>query len=262
MSPGTPTRPTTMRSSGRSSGTSRSCRELGIPVQTPTTGEDGYRIPPLDFALPPLSFTPSEAAALALAGRLWETTALATAGSGALRKIRDAAGPDSDSTAETGARRGAAEITAATPRCRDTGGTPQPVTLPFEPLVLRGARPAGCHLRLPQGPDGARRAAHRCSPGVWSPSAAAGTSIGHDEKRGERRTFRLSRISGPVKTVGRAGAVRPPAGVDLLAEVAASVERPADRTRDRRGSGPAGPPACGGPPSPSSRRRTRRAGTG
>ena len=63
-------------------------RELGIPVQTPPAGEDGYRIPPVDFALPAMSFTPAEAAALALAGRLWETTALATAGSGALRKIR------------------------------------------------------------------------------------------------------------------------------------------------------------------------------
>ena len=87
-------------------------RELGIPVQTPTTGEDGYRIPPVDFALPPLSFTPAEAAALALAGRLWETTALATAGSGALRKIRDALpatgrqhGPDHRRTADPGDRR-------------------------------------------------------------------------------------------------------------------------------------------------------------
>ena len=53
-------------------------RELGIPLQTPPTGEDGYRIPPVDFALPAMTFTPAEAAALALAGRLWETTALAT----------------------------------------------------------------------------------------------------------------------------------------------------------------------------------------
>jgi len=53
--------------------------------------------------------------------------------------------------------------------------------------------------------------------------------IGHDEKRGDRRTFRLSRIAGPVKTVGRAGAVSTPDGIDLLAEVAATVERPADR---------------------------------
>jgi hypothetical protein len=37
-----------------------------------------------------------------------------------------------------------------------------------------------------------------------------------------------------VKTVGRTGAVRTPDGIDLLAEVAASVERPADRTATLR----------------------------
>ena len=36
--------------------------------------------------------------------------------------------------------------------------------------------------------------------------------IGYDEKRAERRTFRLSRIAGAVKTVGRPGVVRTPAG--------------------------------------------------
>ncbi len=201
-------------------------RELGIPVQTPTTGEDGYRIPPVDFALPPLSFTPSEAAALALAGRLWETTALATAGSGALRKIRDAL-PDSDSTADTGPA--APEITAATllqPRVRT--GDPA-----FEPIysAVRTRRAVTFDYRKdPTAPAEPRKVQ------PWGLVSFRGRwyVIGHDEKRGERRTFRLSRISGPVKTVGRAGAVRPPAGVDLLAEVAASVERPADRTATAR----------------------------
>ena len=50
--------------------------------------------------------------------------------------------------------------------------------------------------------------------------------IGHDEVRGDRRTFRLSRIAGEVRPGGRA-AVRPPEGTDLLAAVAASVEPPA-----------------------------------
>jgi proteasome accessory factor B len=40
----------------------------------------------------------------------------------------------------------------------------------------------------------------------------------------------LSRIAGPVKSVGRAGVVSTPVGLDLLQEVADSVERPADRT--------------------------------
>ncbi|MET0863558.1 MAG: WYL domain-containing protein, partial [Nakamurella sp.] len=54
--------------------------------------------------------------------------------------------------------------------------------------------------------------------------------IGHDEKRAQPRTFRLSRIAGPVKAVGRSGVVRTPPDIDLLQEVADSVERPADRT--------------------------------
>ena len=191
-------------------------RELGIPLQTPPTGEDGYRIPPVDFALPALSFTPAETAALALAGRLWETTALATAGSGALRKIRDATGDDLQA---------APEISAATllqPRVRT--GDPA-----FAPLyaAVRARRAVTFGYR--KDPTAAAEP-RQLQP--WGLVSFRGRwyVIGYDEKRGERRTFRLSRISGAVKAVGRTGAVRPPAGVDLLAEVAASVEHPADRT--------------------------------
>ena len=209
-------------------------RELGIPVQTPSNGEDGYRIPPVDFALPAMTFTAAEAAALALAGRLWETTALATAGSGALRKIRDAAAGD-----VTVGSPGAAvpanissvhgpdvpEIAAATllqPRVRT--GDPA-----FEPLyaAVRARREVSFDYR--KDPAGAAES-RQLQP--WGLVSFRGRwyVVGHDVKRGERRTFRLSRISGPVKNVGRAGAVHPPEGVDLLAEVAASVERPPDRT--------------------------------
>ena len=84
-------------------------------MQTPPTGEDGYRIPPVDFALPAMSFTPAEAAALALAGRLWETTALGTAG------IRGAAQDPGRRGERRGGRNRAPTITAATllqPRVR------------------------------------------------------------------------------------------------------------------------------------------------
>jgi proteasome accessory factor B len=192
-------------------------RELGIPLQTPPTGADGYRIPPVDFALPAMSFTPSEAAALALAGRLWETTALATAGSGALRKIRDAAAADGDLQAVP-------EISAATllqPRVRT--GDPA-----FGPLyaAVRARRAVTFDYRKDPGSPAERR---RVQPFGLVSFRGRWYVIGHDEKRGDRRTFRLSRIAGPVKTVGRAGAVSTPDGIDLLAEVAATVERPADR---------------------------------
>jgi proteasome accessory factor B len=218
-------------------------RELGIPLQTPANGEDGYRIPPVDFALPVMTFTPAEAAALALAGRLWETTALATAGSGALRKIRDAAagadrapsvgtngGSGGDQPSVPGGQQSVhgpevPEIAAATllqPRVRT--GDPA-----FEPLyaAVRARRAVSFEYR--KDPTGAAES-RQLQP--WGLVSFRGRwyVVGHDVKRGERRTFRLSRISGPVKNVGRAGAVHPPEGVDLLAEVAASVERPPDRT--------------------------------
>jgi predicted DNA-binding transcriptional regulator YafY len=203
-------------------------RELGIPVQTPPTGEDGYRIPPVDFALPAMTFTPAEAAALALAGRLWETTALATAGSGALRKIRDAVGavnPPAGPEQLSGPGPEVPEIAAATllqPRVRT--GDPA-----FEPLyaAVRARRAVTFDYRKDPTAGAEPR---QLQP--WGLVSFRGRwyVVGHDAKRGERRTFRLSRIAGPVKAVGRAGAVHPPEGVDLLAEVAASVERPADRT--------------------------------
>ena len=213
-------------------------RELGIPVQTPTTGEDGYRIPPLDFALPALSFTPAEAAALALAGRLWETTALATAGSGALRKIRDAVtggpvpdGPGgesagSDADTDAGPPPDIAAATLLQPRVR----TSDPAFAPLYAAVRARRAVTFAYRKDPGQPAEPRRVQ------PWGLVSFRGRwyVIGHDEGRSERRTFRLSRIAGPVKAVGRAGAVRTPAGIDLLAEVAASVERPADRTATLR----------------------------
>jgi len=204
-------------------------RELGIPVQTPPAGSDGYRIPPVDFALPAVSLTPAEAAALALAGRLWETTALASAGSGALRKIRDAAGGKQSASTMGGpadnAGVGTDEVAAATllqPRVRT--GDPA-----FAPLyaAVRARRAVQFEYRKDPGTPAEPR---RVQP--WGLVSFRGRwyVIGYDERRAEPRTFRLSRIAGPVKPVGRAGVVRSPAGLDLLREVADSVERPADRT--------------------------------
>lgn len=199
-------------------------RELGIPLQTPPDGADGYRIPAVDFALPALSFTPAEAAALALAGRLWETTALATAGSGALRKLRDAV-PGGGPAGGPEPGREIQEAAAATllqPRVR----TSDPAFAPLYAAVRARRAVTFGYRKNPSE----RVAPRRVQP--WGLVSFRGRwyVVGHDEERGERRTFRLSRIAGPVKAVGRSGAVSPPPGIDLLAEVAATVERPADRT--------------------------------
>jgi proteasome accessory factor B len=51
-------------------------------------------------------------------------------------------------------------------------------------------------------------------------------AVGHDRDREATRCFRVSRIVGPVRTVGASGAVRRPAGIDLLKIVAGSAEPP------------------------------------
>jgi proteasome accessory factor B len=198
-------------------------RELGVPLQTPPNGGDGYRIPRSEFALPPLSFTPAEAAALALAGRLWETTALDAAGSGALRKIRDAEAADPSAGGdEDGGRPEDSVITLLQPRVR----TSDPA---FEPMLaaVRAGRVVEFDYRKdPGGPAEPRRLQ------PWGLVSFRGRwyVIGHDDVRGDRRTFRLSRIVGPVRPGGRA-TVRAPAGIDLLSAVASSVRRP---TTDRQ----------------------------
>lgn len=194
-------------------------RELGVPLQTPPNGGDGYRIPRSEFALPPLSFTPAETAALALAGRLWQTTALDAAGSGALRKIRDAETTDPGGTADDdGGRPEDSVVTLLQPRVR----TSDPAFEPMLAAVRSGRAVEFDYRKDPGGPAEPRRLQ------PWGLVSFRGRwyVIGHDDRRGDRRTFRLSRVAGPVRTVGRT-TVRAPAGIDLLAAVASSVQRPA-----------------------------------
>ncbi|MEP6981198.1 MAG: WYL domain-containing protein [Nakamurella sp.] len=176
-------------------------RDIGIPLQT---SEDGaYRIPPGEYALPEMSFTPGEKAALALAGRLWETSVLGEAGSGALRKLSDASNDQL-----TGSR------LSLQPRVR----TSDPA---FGPLYA--AVQARQVVSFPYRKDPAGAAENRrLQP--WGLVSWKGRwyVVGQDVGRGEPRTFRLSRIAGEVSRVGRTGAVVIPAEVDLLAFVAGS----------------------------------------
>ncbi|WP_395728154.1 helix-turn-helix transcriptional regulator [Nakamurella sp.] len=194
-------------------------RDLGVPLQTPPNGGDGYRIPRSEFTLPPLSFTPAETAALALAGRLWETTALDAAGSGALRKIRDAEATDPGTDAdEDGGLPEDSVVTLLQPRVR----TSDPAFEPMLAAVRAGRAVEFDYRKDPGGPAEPRRLQ------PWGLVSFRGRwyVIGHDDVRGDRRTFRLSRIAGPVRPGGRT-TVRAPAGIDLLAAVAGSVQRPA-----------------------------------
>ena len=191
-------------------------RDLGIPLQTPDDGTDGYRIPPGEFALPQLTFTPAETAALGLAARLWETTALAGPGSNAYRKIRDAAAAEPEA---------AQQVQAATllqPRVR----TGDPSFSPIYDAVRAGRAIEFDYRKSPSGTGQPRKVQ------PWGLVSFAGRwyLVGYDTDRRDRRTFRLSRIVGRVRAVGRAGVATVPPGLDLLRLVADSVEIPADRT--------------------------------
>jgi len=191
-------------------------RDFGIPLQTPDDGSDGYRILPGEFALPDLSFTPAETAALGLAARLWETTALAGPGSNAIRKIRDVAAADPD------AEQHAHAAALLQPRVR----TGDPAFAPIYAAVRAGRALTFDYRKDPAGVAQARTVQ------PWGLVSFKGRwyLVGYDVDRSAGRTFRLSRITGKVGTVGRAGVAAMPEGLDLLALVAGSVEAPADRT--------------------------------
>ncbi|MGH3960139.1 helix-turn-helix transcriptional regulator, partial [Mycobacterium sp.] len=79
-------------------------RELGVPLETgPKPGfeaGEGYRIARRDYELPEIDLDPEEAAAVALAARLWDSPQLAGAAHGAVLKLR-AAGVEVDTEPST-----------------------------------------------------------------------------------------------------------------------------------------------------------------
>ena len=74
-------------------------RELGVPLEVGRTSSfdsvDGYRVARQDYELGEIDLEPDEAAAVALASRLWESPELAGPAHGALLKLR-AAGVEVD----------------------------------------------------------------------------------------------------------------------------------------------------------------------
>jgi proteasome accessory factor B len=180
-------------------------RDLGIPLETGRNSsfdaEDGYRIRRGDYELPPIEFDPAEAAAVGLAARLWESATLGEAARQALIKLR-AAGT---------------EITAA----EAPGAVPHlDASDPSLPALLEAARTATV-VRFPYVKAGESESRIRTLEpwGVLS-WRRRWYVAGLDRDRGEPRSFRLSRIAGPVETAGGPRAFRRPEQVNLLALVA------------------------------------------
>ncbi|TDC23456.1 WYL domain-containing protein [Streptomyces sp. 8K308] len=165
-------------------------RELGMVIETVESidGEVGYVARRDRNQLPPVTLDAEEAAALGLAARVWQQARLAGAASGALQKLRAAGMP---LAAEEGEAYGALE-----PRVPAGEAA-------FEPLMLacRDRRPVTFDYRKSNAARAETRQvepwALECWRGHWY-------LAGWDRDRGAERVFRLSRITGRVRS--RSGA--------------------------------------------------------
>lgn len=193
-------------------------RDLGVPLETGRNsafdGTDGYRIARRDYELGEIDLEPDEAAAVALAVRLWDSPELTGAAKGALLKLR-AAGVDVDEASATGVE----------PRVRAS----EPAFGPFLAAVQAGQAVSFDYRRSPS--DGVRT--RTVEP--WGVVSWRGRwyVVGQDRDRDAPRCFRLSRVVGRVTTVGRPGIVVRPPGVNLMEHVLGGQQEPRQTTTAR-----------------------------
>ncbi|WHM39558.1 WYL domain-containing protein [Streptomyces sp. BPTC-684] len=189
-------------------------RELGLVIETVENldGETGYLARRDSNRLPPVQLDAEEAAALGLAARVWQQARLAGAASGALQKLRAAGMPEADNPYEHSAIEPRIPVHEAA----------------FEPLMLacRDRRPVVFEYRKATA---ARPGTRHVEP--WTLECWRGHwyLAGWDRDRGAERVFRLSRITGKVRS--RAGAFTAP--VPDVVTVRATVESWAGETATR-----------------------------
>jgi proteasome accessory factor B len=184
-------------------------RELGVPLETGRRSAfdtvEGYRIARGDYELGDVDLDAEEAAAVALAGSLWDSPELSGAAHGALVKLR-AAGVEVDET------RGSVQ-----PRVRAA----EPAFAPLLAAVQAGRVVRFDHRR--GGPTG-DVVCRTVEP--WGVVSWRGRwyLVGYDRDRADVRSFRLSRVIPPVTALGEPGAVTVPPGTDLMAHVRSTFE--------------------------------------
>jgi len=201
-------------------------REMGIPLETGSNDvwfedEIGYRVDRAAYALPEVRFEPDELAVLGLASRVWQQATLAGPASRALLKLK-AAGVEPDESSLVGIE----------PRVR----TSEPA---FEPIytAVRDRRPISFPYRAGRTGELAERHLEPWGIVSWHGRWYA---VGHDRDRDATRVFRLSRVAGPVTSIGEPGEVVVPDKVDFRAQVATLAEdqpRAEARVRARTSAG-------------------------
>lgn len=187
-------------------------RDLGIPLETGKVSSfdptEGYRIKHGAYALPDIDLTGDEAAAVAVATKLWESPERITAAQSAVLKLR-AAGVDVDPAGEVAISagggpaglRGSEEVLGALLSAIDSrrAVTFRHRPTPADPYTPRTVEPWGVVTAR----------------GRWY-------LVGHDRDRDATRTFRLSRIL-DVESIGAAGVCSRPEGLDLRAVVEQAI---------------------------------------
>ena len=180
-------------------------RDLGVPLETAFVDawevEQGYIVRRAAYELPEISLEPDEAAAVALAARLWQSAGLAEASRSALLKLR-AAGVAAEAVDVAGVEPRVESADAAFEPVLTATRARQPITFDYR---TGGAGPAVRRSLEPWG------VVHRR--GRWY-------VVGHDRDRAATRVFRLSRIVGEVAVDGTIGEVSVPDGIDLASQVA------------------------------------------
>jgi len=176
-------------------------RSMGIPVETvvDASGEvQGYRIPQDTYAMDGVDLTLEERAAVAVAAQVWGHAVAAPTAGTAVRKLESSAGdPETWAPADL---RGSIQLTTS-------DGALMPLM-----SALRQDRVVTFPYRTPRDEQPRTRTV---SP--WGLRSAAGHwfLVGHDHDREAVRTFRLSRVTGPVTVTGRHREVRPPSHFDI-----------------------------------------------
>jgi proteasome accessory factor B len=201
-------------------------RELGMVIETVESldGEVGYLAHRDRNQLPPITLDAEEAAALGLAANVWQQARLAGAASGALQKLRAAGMPLAGGQQEP--------YSALEPRIPAGEAA-------FEPLMIacRDRRPVSFDYRKS---NAARPETRQVEP--WALECWRGHwyLAGWDRDRGAERVFRLSRITGRVRSRAGAFTTEVPGQVALRESVARWAGESATgqaRIRLRTGSG-------------------------
>ena len=178
-------------------------RSLGVPIEVGSMDvyfddEPGYRIRPDQLALPDVELTADEAAVIGLATRVWEHARLAEATTEAVRKLT-ALGVPTDVTA----------LDIAQPRL----SADEPSFDVFWEAV-QDRTPVEFGYRRSGATTTTTRHLH-----PWGVVRYSGRwyVVGLDTDRDEERVFRLSRVQGQARKVGRPGSFEVPPGTDVRA---------------------------------------------